>query len=63
MRIIYLIGGGCGIMLGLLTIIKGGFNHHGIFINLPESKYLVGGIFIIIGMLFFFIALRWKEKP
>jgi len=61
-KITYSIFGICGLLLGLLTMIKGGFSHHGIFINLAESKYSVGSIFIIIGIFFFYIALRHNNK-
>jgi hypothetical protein len=58
MRSLFVTFGLSGILLGSLTIIKGGFNHHGIFIYLEKSKYFVGCIFILLGIMFFWIAFR-----
>jgi len=62
MKILYFFFGVCGLLLGLLTMIKGGYNHHGVFLNLTESKYSVGSVFIVIGIFFIILLLRGEKK-
>ena len=53
-KILYLIGGISGIGLGIFTMIRGGFYHCGLFINVQECRYSVGSIFIAIGIYAFY---------
>ena len=62
MRFLFVAFGIAAVLLGFSTMINGGFNHHGIYIYLKESRYFVGGIFIILGVLFFRIAFKKRSN-